>query len=297
MPLDQPRVIGYQSRMLHAIQRNVIMLAGMVACGFVCVLAATFFVSPRGDAGPTMISAQSPIAALLALVVCIALASIIAGLVGRFVNSVVGMFVLGAGLFVLDGRLDTIRVFAFMNGGTHPRAALAALAIETLLVAAIALGATLMVFGIGGKLRDVLPDESDELPRTFASAEAMKSAAAGAITLIAVYFLAQSPMKGQVIGAVVVGGMIAGLAARLISPHVQPVLIFCSPIVFGSIGYLIAMVMMKGPLDAAYVADTLPALARPVPLDYAAGSLMGVAIGLGWARSFLHHEEPAAAAA
>jgi hypothetical protein len=28
-----------------------------------------------------------------------------------------------------------------------------------------------------------------------------------------------------------------------------------------------------------------------MPVDYATGSLMGVAVGLGWARSFLHHED------
>jgi hypothetical protein len=282
--------------MFHAIQRNAVMLAGMMACGFICVFAAAYFVSPRGDSGPTVVAAQSPLTALFALVICVALAAIFAGVVGRLTNSVVGMFVLGVGLFALDGRLETIRVFAFMKDAANPRAALALLTMETLVIAAIVLGATLIVFGLGGKLRDVQPDDSGQSPRTFASIEALKSAAAGVIVLVAIYFLAQSTMKGQIIGATVIGGMLAGLVARLVSPHVQPVMIFCSPIVFGAIGYLIAMVLVKSSLGMSFVTDTLPAFARPTPLGYAAGSVMGVAIGLGWARSFLHHEEPGAAA-
>lgn len=279
--------------MLHAIQRNAIMILGMAICGFLCVLAAGYFVSSRGDAGPTVLGAQSPPAALLALVACVAAAAIVAGVVGRLTNSVVGMFVLGIGLFVLDARLETIGIFAVIHDHMNPRTALAILTLETLLMAAIALGGALIVFGIGGKLPDVHPNEQGERPRTFASGEALKSAAAGAIVLIAVFFIAQSAMKGQVIGAVVIGGMIAGLVARLVAPHVQPVLIFCSPILFGAIGYLAAMVFVKPTLGLASVMDVLPAIARPTPLDYAAGSLMGVAIGLGWAKSFLQHEEPA----
>jgi hypothetical protein len=46
------------------------------------------------------------------------------------------------------------------------------------------------------------------------------------------------------------------------------------------------------PLDEAYISGSLTALARPMPLDYLAGSLLGVSFGLGWAKSFLHHEQP-----
>jgi hypothetical protein len=55
---------------------------------------------------------------------------------------------------------------------------------------------------------------------------------------------------------------------------------------------------MRLPLDDAYIAGALGALARPMPLDYLAGALLGVSFGLGWAKSFLHHEAvPAAASA
>lgn len=283
--------------MLQAIQRNAIMVAGIAACGFVGIVAAPWLISPRGDWGPTVLGAQSPIAAMLALIVGLAISAVIAGVIGRLINSVVGMFVLGVGLFALDGRLESIRVFAYANHDVSPKAALALLALETLVLALLMLGATLIVFGIGGRLRDVQPPESGESPNAFTSVDALKSAAAGAIVLATVYIIAQSSMKGQIIGAMVIGGMLAGLVARLFAPHVQPVLIFCSPLVFGALGYLIALVWVKSPLDVAYITSGLPTIARPTPLDYAAGSIMGVAIGLGWARSFLHHEEPVSAPA
>ena len=41
----------------------------------------------------------------------------------------------------------------------------------------------------------------------------------------------------------------------------------------------------------AFVSGSIPHFSLPMPMDYAAGSVMGAAVGVGWARSFLHHEE------
>ena len=49
--------------------------------------------------------------------------------------------------------------------------------------------------------------------------------------------------------------------------------------------------MLGAPLRDAFASGTVPALLLPMPVDYAAGSLMGVAAGLGCAKSFLHHED------
>lgn len=285
--------------MLQAIQRYVILIGGMILSAFLCVRAEPFLLSARGDTGPTMLTSQSPVAAVLAFVICLGLAAVLAGVVGRFSNSVVGLFVLGTGLFALDGRTESIRNFAFARAGDSPGAGLALLAIEAALLAIMLLGATLLVFRISGPLKDIEPKEFGETPHQFWSAEAWKSAAAGAIILLAVVVIGQSSMKGQMVAAAFIGGMVAGLVGRLISPHVQPVLLFASPVLFGAIGYVIAIFFVNMPLDAAYVSGRLTGLAIVTPLDYAAGSLMGVAVGLGWAKSFLHHEEqtsPAAAA-
>ena len=61
-------------------------------------------------------------------------------------------------------------------------------------------------------------------------------------------------------------------------------------LVFGATGQLIAASVTHDTLADAYINNTLPALALPMPIDFAAGSLMGVSMGLGWAKGFLHHE-------
>ncbi len=83
-----------------------------------------------------------------------------------------------------------------------------------------------------------------------------------------------------------------GLAGRLVAPRAQPVLLFAAPCLFGVIGHLIGLAMTSGALDVAFVNGSISRLSLPMPIDYAAGSLLGVSVGVGWARSFLHEEEP-----
>ena len=119
----------------------------------------------------------------------------------------------------------------------------------------------------------------------------LPGAACGILVLPGVWLIARSPLQGQTLIAVVLGAMAAGLVGRLVSPHVQPVLLFATPCFFGAAGTLIAARAILGPPSDAYVNGTLPTLILPMPIDYAAGSLMGVSMGLGWAKGFLHHEE------
>ncbi len=46
-------------------------------------------------------------------------------------------------------------------------------------------------------------------------------------------------------------------------------------------------------VEHTFVDNAVPKFSRPMPIDYAAATLMGVAFGLGWAKSFLHHEDAA----
>lgn len=270
------------------------MILGWVLAGFVCLRAAPYLVSARGDTGPLIFSAGTPIVAAVAIVLCVAVTALIGGVVGRYINAAVGLFAVGVGLFVLDGRLDTARSFAFSMAGADPRWAVAMLAVETLLWAAVIFGVTWIVFAMAGPLKDIEPEQFSPPPDPYWSTHALKCAAAGVVMIGAVWVLARSPMKGQMIGATFLGGTLTGLIGRLISPHVQPKMLFASPVFFGAVGYLIAMFKTSGPLDVLDVTDQMPSLLLPMPIDYAAGSLMGVAFGLGWARSFLHHEdEPA----
>jgi hypothetical protein len=289
--LAETRLFSYQSCMSQAVIRHVSLVVGIALIAIICLRCERLFITAQGETGVSLLHAKNPVLAFVAIAVCIAASAVIAGVVGRLTNAVVGLFALGAGLFVLNGRLETVRTVAFTGADASPKATLLLLSLETLFLGILILGATLIVFRIAGALKDVQPERPYDPPHPWIGSAAMKGAAAAVLALIAVWAIAQSPMKGQVVAATTIGGIVVGLVARLISPHVQPVLFYFSPMVAGAIGYVFAMFMLRLPLADGYVAGSLPSFALVMPMDYAVGTLAGVSFGLGWAKSFLHHEE------
>ncbi len=286
--------------MLKEFARNTSFFAATALAATIGGLSASLVISGRGDAGPAIL-ASGLMSGGLAILIALVASAIIGIVVTRITNTAVGLFACGGGLFGLSFRLDTVRELAFGSRlidaaggapvGLTNGPGLVSIAIETAIWAGLILAAVLFVFKFGGALKDVEPDDSGRNPHPLSSPAAWKMAAAGLIMLPVVWFAAQSDAKGQAIGAVFAGGMACGLAGRLISPHVQPILLFASPVLAGAIGHVVALVLLKDQsLIDAYVSGSLAPLARPMPVDYAAGSMMGVAVGLGWAKSFLHHE-------
>ncbi len=280
------RRLRIHNGMLRAIGRNTVLFGALAVAAAIGGLTAHFLLSERGAYGPTVLQAQSIPAAILAVVITLVVATALAIVVGRVCNTAVGMFMLGGGIFGMAWGVDTIG--EVVHGGS-----LGMLGVETAIWAVLALAASIIVFKFAGPLRDVSPREGGKAPDAIFSLESLKAAAAGVLVLPAVWLLAQSPMKGQVIGAVFCGAMAAGMVGRIFSPHVQPVLLFASPVLFGAIGHIIGAVLLKTPADQAFVDGTFPALLLPTPVDYATGSLMGVSFGLGLAKSYVHHEEDA----
>ena len=270
--------------MAEAIRRNSALVIGLALAGLIFAMASGTMTFHTGAAAASLIQAESPLMAGLAVIIALALALVIACVVGRMVNAVVGLFVLGGGLFVLAGRSGTIESLVFGGGS------LSLLALESLLWAGLVLLAAVVVFKVAGPLQDIEPEPSGRRPHWLMSNEALICAGAGVLVLPVVWVIAQSPMKGQVVAAATLGSVAAGLAGRLLSPHVQPILLFGSVCVFAGIGHMVGWAVEED-IQAAIVAGTANPWSLPMPVDYAAGSLLGVALGLGWAKSFLHHEE------
>ncbi|MHC4413867.1 MAG: hypothetical protein ACYS0G_01145 [Planctomycetota bacterium] len=271
---------------LHGWRRYAVVFAGMLLAGGVCSIAIPFTIAPSGTIGPTMLQAESAVSAVLVAVVCFAVAAGIAGVVGRFINAAVGLFVLGAGLSVLDLRSGTIRDLAFAE------ASLGLVAAETALWGLLVLAATIVVFRVAGPLPDIGVDEDDQRAASpWWVRWGLRGTAAGCLVLPAVWLIARSHLKGQTLMAVVLGSMIVGLVGRLLAPTAQPRLLFASACLFGAVGHVIGMLATRDPLSEAFVTRAMSFLSFPMPIDYAAGSLMGVALGLGWAKSFLHRED------
>lgn len=271
--------------MIDPFRRTATWVIGAILSGVVGAYAASAGVATTGAPAPGVLRAETPIATALAILVGLAAMAGIGAVVGRLTNTAVGLFVVGCGLFVLARRMGSAEALVFSGGS------LWVTAMETFLWGIALLGVVMLVFKVSGPLKDIEPDENNERPHLFFSRAAMMCAAAGVLVPVLVWVLAQTPMKGQVLAATIIASMVAGLAGRLFSPHVQPVLLFISPCVFGAVGHAVGAIMLPEPAAAALVSGSITPLSLPMPPDYAAGALLGVAMGLGWAKSFLHHEE------
>jgi hypothetical protein len=268
--------------MLRALIQNGVLIGG-VAVGITATgKLAPGLEAPSGALGASILGAESVGAAAAAVVGSYLVAAVIGAIVGRLCNTAVGLFAAGASLFGVAWRSGTVADVTVAPG---------TLAVETLLHAILASGVVLAVFRIAGAFKDVERKEFGEVPHPFFSGDALRSAAAGVLMVPAVWFLAQSTMKGQMIGVAFTGALAAGLAARLLAPHVQPILVFVAPIAFGAAAQVVGAILLRGTLEEAFHLHRVPTLLRAMPLDYACGALMGVAMGLGWAKSFLHHED------
>jgi hypothetical protein len=89
--------------------------------------------------------------------------------------------------------------------------------------------------------------------------------------------------------------MLAAAGGRLASQQVSPTVMFAGVMltsVIGPIGAVLLHPAGVGPAQAA-LAGTLFPLARPMPLDYLAGALIGLPLGLWWAGSMLERHDVA----
>jgi hypothetical protein len=282
---------------LHGVWRHLAIWGGVAAAALAFQPALAWLTSSGGPPAPGILHVSALPGAAFVVAGCFLAAALIAAVVGRLTNAAVGLFVLGCGLSYLAMRAGTVRELAFMAG-----ASLTLHAIETMgWSILLALGSGL-VFKVSGPLTDVLDSTDSQTAagdgRSCAwSGGAWIGAAMGAAVIPAVWLVAQSSMKGQALAAVIIGAMAAGLAARLLRPNAWPILLFAAPCLFGGLAQLAAAFLLRLPLDSAFVQQALAAPLLPMPLDYAAGSLIGVSLGLGWGRSFAHGEELHAPAA
>ncbi len=270
-------------------RRWVPVLVGMGLTAVVFWFAQPALLSPRGAIGPTVLLSERPMVAIGALAVCFAMASVVAIVLGKLVNAVTGLFVLGWGLAVLTMRCATMVEVAFT-----PDKPAGMIVVESLLWGAVVLGLVVVVLRVVGIPGDFEANPDNPGSHKLLSMESLKAAAAGLIIIPAIWIVAQSEMKGQAFGAAVAGGIAAGLVGRLVSPYGSPVLLYVSLCVFGAVGHVIGLASTAKPLADAFVMDAVSPFLLVSPLDLAAGSLLGVSVGLGWAKSFLHHQ-PAAA--
>lgn len=271
--------------MLHETARNGLMVVLSIVAGTLAGLAARGFMGGDGLLQPGILDAASPIAAIGSLLVAVVVATVAGVIMGRASNPAVGLFVAGWAFFALAWRMEPIE--ERLLGG----ASLTGLAVETVAWAIAAGLAWFLILRATGGLPDVEATEAGNRPHPLLSVDAGRMILAAAAAAPAAWLIARTVEPGQVIAAAVVGGMAAGVAGRLAAPHVQPYVLVPATVLIG--GITLAWTAVGFGPDAAALARTggVPPLGSIPGAAWAAGSTLGVAMGLGWARSFLHHED------
>jgi hypothetical protein len=176
------------------------------------------------------------------------------------------------------GDIDAI-VRSYQSGAPLWR-----LAVEGALVGALGLGACWLILKAARpETRPATVLEDDLVWATRGKAFGACLAAAG----VAAWFFAPDSLKGQSFAAAAVAGMLGALAMKLAARTAPPL------IVFGVVGVLAC----AGPAAAAIYYGTGSGIVRPIyagvtgsflplvrilPLDWLAGALVGVPIGLSW---------------
>ncbi len=261
--------------------RGIALALALPFCSWLGIAASGFIVDARGVAAGCVSLATSKGAAIGVLATVLIIATAAAALIGRLVNAVVGMFVVGAALAALSMRSGAFDAVIFDSGDLN------SLGLETLLWTLPAALATLAVFLASGPLPDV-PRRYDDGPwwREYFDFDALRVGLVGTLMLLVVWLIVRNMMKGQALGGACLGGIAVGMAYRMIAPQVQPVVAFITPILFLGVGEM--LVSRQPPLttELLFTVNEIAPQTRVMPLDAVAGSFIGVAIGIGWARSF-----------
>ena len=258
--------------------RSGTVVLALAIVGFLGVWQATGLISARGGLGPTILQTQSPVTAILAILMTVGVASVVGGFVARLTTATSGMFILGFSLFALAMKLDGIEEFIYGGGNVT------LLIVEVCFVSLVVLLGTLVVFAIGGPLKDV-PKPTENQGTNF-----WKVVLISLAVIPIVWLVAKSPMKGQPIGAAVLAGIAIGFLARQFTPTLQPIILYALPIAAGGLGYFLGMTITQVN-DVAIAQQNVSPLLYPMPVEYAAGIIMGLSLGLGWASSLA--EKPA----
>lgn len=115
--------------------------------------------------------------------------------------------------------------------------------------------------------------------------------------LAGMWLMANSGMKGQAVAAATVGGLVAGFAGHLLAHRAPGFALALGALLMCALAPAAGLFLGPRGVGGALAAggDTLLPILRLTPLDIAAGVMLGVPIGHGWAGSMVdkhpHHTQ------
>ena len=245
--------------------------------------------SGTGGLGPTIFQAASPSAAIVAMVAAIVVSALIAVGIARLVTPLSGLAIVGAGLGWWSLNLEGMR--GVVSEGSMPL-----LAADGMAWALVVLVLGWLVIQFGQPVSGVKPEVEHEPPDPLLSPDAVRILVCGLAAIPVVWIVAVNDLRGQALCAAILGGLAAGIAGRLFSPHVQPVILPAAVVLAGTLAMWVVGMMLPEDVAVAWARGDIPNVIRLSPIDWAVGGLLGVPMGFKWGDSFLNHEdEPVAA--
>ncbi len=104
--------------------------------------------------------------------------------------------------------------------------------------------------------------------------------------LIACWVMVQTDDKGQAVFGIMAGCALASAVVRLMWPVCNGSVLYIIPVVVAVVGSASSAFMMNSGAITKMAGGTIWALARPMPIDYIGPGILGIALGIGLARTF-----------
>ena len=272
----------------YSTRDRTLLTLGAIVCYLLFGLVASLFGIPKyPDFQAAILLQPSPLLVIVLVAAALLAGALLASLVAGRVHFESGLFCAAIGLVALSVRGGPAR-YAFMydpTGGIYIR-----LIIETvLLLGCISLGwYALLVLRDRGLLKGepLREDDPDVLP-----AQGLMALAAQVVVMVVLMaLLAQTDQKAQVIWSIAIASMVSAIAAHSLFPARPSIWFWSAPFIVAVIGYVLAL-LGGAPKVGGMPAGAIPALARPLPLDYAAIGTAGSLLGYWTSRKWLHERE------
>jgi hypothetical protein len=267
--------------MKAAIVRWMFYLAALLFFGPVAAMLVASLRAVNGGPDATPLVSTTPALGILLAFAALAVALLLGIIASRLAGAFAGMSTAGLVVAWIAWRTGTVDGIVRASHSGRP---LFLLAVEGAIfgIAGIAMAVLIVRMGDITERRGGL-DQKQLIPDAKAWTALGLAVLAGAV---GAGILAVTALKGQAIAGAVFGGMLVGVVGRL--QRVRSVPAYMIPIaILAVLGPLSGLAVAGGPgnVIAALYRGTLFPIAHPLPLDWIAGGLLGIPIGIGWAGS------------
>ncbi|HYO10322.1 MAG TPA: hypothetical protein VER17_15240 [Tepidisphaeraceae bacterium] len=272
----------------YSLRDRILLFTGAVASYWIFAGVASLFSIPwYRDYQASLTGQPAPALALLVAAVvllgCVVLTSLFAGLV-HFEG---GLFCAALGMLALSARGGPMRYVLMYSPGDG---VFLRLIFETLTLFAFVFAGWLAL----GLLRDRGLLEQEHVGDTDVDAipaqGAMATATQVVIMILLLAVLAPTDDKAQVVWAVAIASLLGALGAHSLFPARPSIWFWMAPMIVAVLGYALAW-SGGNRLPGGQVGGYAPALARPLPLDYAAIGTAGSLLGYWTSRRWQHEAD------